>query len=274
LLKLKFHGCNTKECGFLLDYQEILVSTERDIGIIQLNRPKVLNALSSQLMVELVDALEKFDRDPDIHAIVLTGGENVFAAGADLREMSETNPVNVMGSAKFELWGRIRKVAKPLIAAVTGYCLGGGNELAMACDMIVASESASFGQPEVNVGIMPGAGGTQRLTRVVGKQKAMEMILTGNRINTQEALQLGLVNRVVPAESLMSEAKKLAHEIASKSPLSIQTAKKAILKAQDSTLEAGLEYEHSAFYSLLATEDAKEGMQAFLEKRKPVFKGK
>ncbi len=254
--------------------ENVLVSKEGNVGTVQLNRPEVLNALNSELMAELVNALEELDKDQTVYVIILTGGESVFAAGADLREMADATPVNLVLGRRFELWDRIRKIAKPIIAAVSGYCLGGGNELAMNCDMIIASESASFGQPEVNVGIMPGAGGTQRLTRAVGKYKAMEMILTGKPISAEEAFRVGLVNRVVPAESLMDETKKMAKEIASKPTISVRAAKEAILRAQDTTLEVGLEFERKAFYMLFATEDGKEGMKAFLEKRKPVFKGR
>jgi len=225
-------------------------------------------------MSELVKELEQLDRDPSVGVIVLMGGERAFAAGADLAEMSEANPVDLVLGRRFELWDRIRKVSKPIIAAVNGYCLGGGNELAMNCDIIIASETAKFGQPEVNVGIMPGAGGTRRLTRVVGKYKAMEMILTGKPISAEEAYRVGLVNRVVPAESLIEEAKKTAVEIASNPPISVRAAKETILRAQDTTLEVGLEFERKAFCTILATEDAKEGMKAFLEKRSPIFKGK
>lgn len=257
-----------------MTYQNLLVSKEGPVGIIQLNRPQTLNALSSDLMAELVNALEEFDRDEIVRAIILTGGEKAFSAGADIREMSQATPVSLTLGRRFELWDRIRKIAKPIIAAVTGYCFGGGNELAMNCDIIIASERATFGQPEVNVGIMPGAGGTQRLTRVVGKYKAMEMILTGKPISVEEAQRLGLVNKVVPAETLMEEAKKVANEIATKPPIAIRAAKEAILRAADTTLELGLEFERKAFYMLFATEDQKEGMQAFIEKRKPMFKGK
>jgi enoyl-CoA hydratase len=251
-----------------------LVTKEGAIGIVQLNRPKVLNALNFEIMSELVSGLEELDRDAAVNVIILTGGERAFAAGADLAEMSQITPVDLLLGRRFELWDRIRKISKPIIAAVSGYCLGGGNELAMNCDIVVASESASFGQPEVNVGIIPGAGGTQRLPRVVGKYKAMEMILTGKSISADEAYRIGLVNHVVPPESLMEEAKRIATDIASKPPISIRSAKEAILKAQDTTLEVGLEFERKAFYMLFATEDGKEGMKAFLEKRKPTFKGK
>jgi len=257
-----------------LSFQNVLVTKENDVGVIQLNRPSVLNALSFGLMSELVSGLEELDKDESVRVIILTGSGRAFAAGADLHEMSQATPVDLMLGRRFELWDRIRKISKPMIAAVDGYCLGGGNELAMSCDVIIASETATFGQPEVNVGIIPGAGGTQRLTRTVGKYKAMEMILTGRSISAEEAYRIGLVNRVVPSESLMEEAKKLASDIASKPPISIRSAKEAILKAQDTSLEVGLEFERKAFYMLFATEDGKEGMRAFLEKRKPNFKGK
>ena len=257
-----------------MSYQNILITKEGPIGIAQLNRPKVLNALNSETMIELVNAFEEFDKDQSVNVIILTGGPNVFAAGADLKEMAQATPVDLVLGRRFELWDRIRKISKPIIAAVSGYCLGGGNELAMNCDIIIASETATFGQPEVNVGIMPGAGGTQRLTRAVGKYRSMEMILTGKSISAEEALRIGLVNKIVPAESLMDEAKKIASEIASKPPISVRAAKEAIVRAQDTTLEVGLEFERRAFYLLFATEDGKEGMKAFLEKRKPVFKGK
>jgi enoyl-CoA hydratase len=257
-----------------LSYQNILITKEGLIGIVQLNRPKVLNALNSETMIELVKAFEEFDKDQSVNVIILTGGPNVFAAGADLKEMAQATPVDLVLGRRFELWDRIRKVSKPIIAAVSGYCLGGGNELVMSCDIIIASETATFGQPEVNVGIMPGAGGTQRLTRAVGKYRSMEMILTGRSISAEEAFRIGLVNKIVPVESLMDEAKKIAREIASKPPISVRAAKEAIVRAQDTTLEVGLEFERRAFYLLFATEDGKEGMKAFLDKRKPVFKGK
>ncbi len=258
----------------ILSYQNILVEKEDSIGIIRLNRPKALNAINHMLLVELVNALEDFDEDSSTNVIVLTGGEDVFAAGADLKEMAQATSVDLMLGRRFELWDRIRRISKPIIAAVSGYCLGGGNELAMNCDIIIASETACFGQPEVNVGIMPGAGGTQRLTRAVGKHKAMEIILTGTRISATEAQRAGLVNGVVPRETLMDEAKKIAKEIASKPPLSIRAAKQAILMAQDASLQVGLEFERKTFYTLFATGDAKEGMKAFLEKRKPIFNGR
>ena len=239
-----------------------------------MNRPNVLNALNFELMAELTSALESLDHDSAINVVIVTGGEKVFAAGADLSEMSRATPVDLIINRRFELWDRIRKISKPIIASVSGFCLGGGNELAMNCDIIIASETAVFGQPEVNVGIMPGAGGTQRLVRIIGKMKAMEMILTCRSISAEEAYRIGLVNKVVPVKSLMMETKKMAENIASKPPISVHAAKQAILRASDTTVEAGLDYERALFYSLFATEDAHEGMQAFLEKRKPVFKGR
>jgi len=260
--------------GHGLSYQNILVSKENSVGIVQLNRRKVLNAMNSALMMELVAALEELDRDLNVRAIILTGGDKTFSAGADIREMSEATPVDLILDRRFELWDRIRKISKPIIAAVSGYCFGGGNELAMNCDIIIASETATFGQPEVNVGIMPGAGGTQRLVRAVGKYRAMEMILTGKPVSAEDAQRMGLVNTVVPPESLLNEAKRVANEIASKPPIAIRAVKEAILRAQDTTLEVGLEFERKSFDTLFRTEDGREGMKAFIEKRKPVFKGK
>jgi len=257
-----------------LSFQNIIVSRDASIGIIQLNRPSVLNALSFELMAELTKALETLDSDDTVNVIIVTGGEKVFAAGADIKEMSKFTTVDLIRSRRFELWDRISQTHKPIIAAVSGFCLGGGNELAMNCDIIIASDTAVFGQPEVNVGIMPGAGGTQRLPRIVGKTKAMEMILTGQPIPAEEAYRIGLVNKIVPVESLMDEARKMAKEIGSKPPISVRAVKQAVLRATDTTLEIGMDYERELFYSLFATEDAHEGMRAFLEKRKPMFRQK
>ncbi|HYW00657.1 MAG TPA: enoyl-CoA hydratase-related protein [Candidatus Acidoferrum sp.] len=255
-------------------YQNILVNKEGPIGIVQLNRPKVLNALSAALMEELVDAFEKLDKDESISVLILTGGETVFATGIDLKEIAEANHIDLILSRRFELWDRLRKIGKPIIAAVSGYCLGGGNELAMNCDIIIASDTAIFGQPEVNVGIMPGAGGTQRLTKIAGKFRAMEMILTGNSISAEEAYRIGLVNKVSTVKDLMDETRKIAVTIASKPPISVRAAKEAILKAEDTTMHIGLEFERKMLYTLFSTEDGKEGLNAFLEKRRPVFKGR
>jgi len=248
--------------------------TGKGFAIVQFNRPDVLNALNMQLMEELVKALESLDKDDQVKAIIITGNEKAFAAGADIKEMAEASAVQMLIRDQFARWDRIRKIKKPLIAAVSGFALGGGCELSMTCDMIIASETAKFGQPEINIGVMPGAGGTQRLTRAVGKAKAMEMVLTGNMISAEDALRWGLVNKVVPPEYYLEEAKSLAREIASKPPVAVRLAKESIMKAFDTTIEAGLEYERKNFYLLFASEDQKEGMKAFVEKRKPEWKGR
>jgi enoyl-CoA hydratase len=209
-----------------------------------------------------------------VRCVVLTGGDRAFAAGADLHEMAAATPVEMLSGYRFQQWERIRKISTPLIAAVRGFALGGGCELAMLCDMIIAGEGARFGQPEINLGIMPGAGGTQRLTRAIGKARAMEMILTGRAMTAAEAYSVGLVTRVVPDEVVVEEAKKLARQIAEKAPVAVRLAKDAILKAFDTTLEGGLDYERKLFYLLFATEDHTEGIQAFLSKRPAVFKGR
>jgi enoyl-CoA hydratase len=251
----------------------LLITKQDGCALIQFNRPEVLNALNIRLMEELVEALEGFDKDPEVRAIVLTGNEKAFAAGADIKEMAGASAVDMLVRDQFARWDRIRKIKTPLIAAVSGFALGGGCELSMACDIIVASESAVFGQPEINIGVMPGAGGTQRLTRAVGKQLAMEMVLTGRSIGAGEALRAGLVNRVVPVECYLNEALALAHEIASKPPVAVRLAKEAVLKSFDTTIEGGLEFERKNFYLLFASEDQKEGMKAFVEKRKAEWKG-
>jgi enoyl-CoA hydratase len=257
-----------------MPYSSILVSKQEGYAVIQFNRPKVLNALNIKLMEELVDALEAADQDNDVRAIIITGNEKAFAAGADINEMAGSSSIDMLIRDQFARWDRIRKIKKPLIAAVGGFALGGGCELAMTCDLIIASETAKFGQPEINIGVMPGAGGTQRLTRAVGKAKAMEMVLTGRMIPADEAMRWGLVNKVVPAEYYLEEAKSLAKEIASKPPVAVRLAKEAVLKSFDTTIEGGLEFERKNFYLLFATEDQKEGMKAFAEKRKPEWKGK
>ncbi|MAT40296.1 MAG: enoyl-CoA hydratase [Ectothiorhodospiraceae bacterium] len=257
-----------------MEYKHLLVSKENSIAVVQLNRPEVLNALNLRLMDELVHVLTALDNDDEVRAIVLHGNEKAFAAGADITEMSEAGAIEMLIRDQFTKWDKIRKVKKPLIAAVSGFALGGGCELTMICDIIIASESARFGQPEINIGVMPGAGGTQRLTRAVGKQKAMEMVLTGNHITAQEALEYGLVLRVVPVELYLKEALHLAKEIASRPPMSVQLAKESVLKSFDTTIEGGLEFERKNFYLLFATEDSKEGMKAFKEKRKADWQGK
>ncbi len=256
------------------DYTTILTEVRGKVGLIRLNRPKALNALNHTLMRELVDALQAFDADPNIGAMVITGNERAFAAGADIKEMAGATPVDMLNRDYIELFDRIREVKKPIIAAVSGYALGGGFELAMTCDMIVASETAKFGQPEINLGIIPGAGGTQRLTHTVGKYLAMEMVLNNRSLSAEEAARFGLVNRVVPPERYLDEALELAQQIAARAPVAVRIAKEAVNKALETSLTEGLAYERRVFYLLFATEDQKEGMKAFIEKRPPEWQGK
>ncbi|TAM97674.1 MAG: enoyl-CoA hydratase [Chitinophagaceae bacterium] len=244
------------------------------VAHIQLNRPKELNALNAQLMTELRDALQEMDTDDTIHAVVLSGNEKAFAVGADIKEMADKSTIDMYLEDKFSVWDAIRKIKKPIIAAVSGFALGGGCELAMMCDMIVASETAQFGQPEIKIGVMPGAGGTQRLTRAVGKVRAMEMILTGKFISAEEALQAGLINKIVPVELYLEDAVKLAAEIAKMPSIAVRIAKETVLKAFETSLEEGLAFERKNFYLLFSSEDQKEGMKAFIEKRKPEFEGR
>jgi len=255
-------------------YENILTAVEGPVGTITLHRPKALNALNAALMAETLDALTRFDRDEAVRCIILTGNERAFAAGADIKEMAGASAVEMLTRDNLSAFDAVRKVSKPIIAAVSGYALGGGCELAMACDMIVASETARFGQPEINLGVMPGAGGTQRLTRAIGKARAMEMVLTGEPMGAPEALARGLVNRVVPAELYLEEARKMALQIASQAPVAVRLAKDAVLKAQDLSIKEGLDYERRLFYLLFATEDQKEGMAAFIDKRKPHWMGR
>lgn len=258
----------------MAEYQYILVERDERIGIVTLNRPKELNALNFQLVGELADALEELDRDDAIRCIVITGaGEKAFAAGADIKEMADKSPIDMMIGG-FDAWGRIKKLHTPLIAAVGGYALGGGCELAMICDMIVASENARFGQPEISIGVIPGAGGTQRLARVLGKYRTMEMVLTGAQISAQEMAVHGLVNRVVPKGEHLTEAIKLAKMVAAQAPVAARLAKEAVLAAFETSLEEGLEIERKNFFLLFATEDMREGMRAFIEKRKADFQGR
>jgi enoyl-CoA hydratase len=224
-------------------------------------------------MLEIKQALIDFDQDDNIRAIVISGNERAFAAGADIKQMAGRNAIDMLKIDQFTTWDSIRKTKKPIIAAVSGFALGGGCELAMICDMIIASETAQFGQPEISIGVMPGAGGTQRLTRIVGKAKAMELVLTGQFISAEEAKAYGLVNKIVPVEFYLSEAVKLARTIAEKSPIAVQMAKESVLKAYEMPLQEALFFERKNFYMLFATEDQKEGMQAFIEKRKATFKG-
>jgi enoyl-CoA hydratase len=239
-----------------------------------LNRPQQLNALSGELMAELVAALRALDEDEAVRCIVVGGNERAFAAGADISELAAGTPVSLYQNRRLEGWDAIRSVRTPLVAAVSGFCLGGGCELAMACDLIVASETAKFGQPEINLGVMPGAGGTQRLTRAVGKAVAMDMILSGRMLGAEEARDLGLVARVVAQEAWLEAARRVAREIAAKSPVSVRLAKEAIDQAFETPLSAGIELERRSFYLARASEDAEEGLSAFVEKRKPEFRGR
>jgi enoyl-CoA hydratase len=253
-----------------------LVVVERDdpIAVVLLNRPQQLNALSDELMDELVSQLQALDVDESIRCIVLGGSERAFAAGADIGELAQSSPIELYYARRIERWDAIRALWTPLVAAVSGYCLGGGCELAMACDLIVASETARFGQPETSLGIIPGAGGTQRLTRAVGKALAMDVILSGRLLSADEALDAGLVARVVAREAWLEEATRVAREIATKGPVATRLAKEAVDRAYESTLHLGVEYERQALYLAFASEDAKEGLRAFTEKRKPDFKGR
>jgi len=252
------------------------VTLERDgrVGIVLMNRPKQLNALSGELMGAVVGALQELDADPEIRAIVLGGGERAFAAGADIGELAEGTPVSLYDNRRIDEWDTIRDLRTPLVAAVSGFCLGGGCELAMLCDVIVASESATFGQPEINLGMLPGAGGTQRLARAIGKAVAMDMILTGRMLSAREALGFGLVARVVAKEAWLDEAKRVAREIAAKGPIAVRLAKEAVDQAFETPLAAGTAFERRSFYLARASEDAGEGLQAFVEKRAPDFKGR
>ncbi len=253
-----------------------LTVTYRDgrVGVVLMNRPKQLNALSGELMGAVIGALQELDTDPEVRAIVLGGSERAFAAGADIAELAAGTAISLYESRRIEQWDKIRELRTPVVAAVSGFCLGGGCELAMLCDLIVASETAKFGQPEINLGVLPGAGGTQRLTRAVGKAIAMDMILTGRMISAREALGLGLVARVVAKEAWLDEAKRAAGEIASKGPIAVRLAKEAVDQAFEAPLSVGIEFEQRAFYVARASEDATEGLTAFVEKRAPDFKGR
>lgn len=253
-------------------FQFILTETRGSVGLITLNRPNVLNALNDDLIGELGDALEAFDADEAIGAIVLTGSEKAFAAGADIAAMKDRSHMDMFKTNYLSRWERLKAVRKPVIAAVAGFALGGGCELAMACDFIIAADSAKFGQPEIKIGILPGAGGTQRLPRAVGKAKAMDLVLTGRMMDAAEAERAGLVSRVVPADRLLDEALAAALQICQYSQPSVMMAKEAVNLAFESPLAEGMLFERRLFHSLFGTEDQKEGMNAFVQKRKPAFK--
>ena len=257
-----------------MEFIQVIKQVREFVTLVTFNRPKELNALNTQLMAELRDTLQALDQDETVRVIVLTGNEKAFAAGADIKQMADKTAIDMLLIDQFATWDQIKKTKKPIIAAVSGFALGGGCELAMTCDMIIASETAVFGQPEIKIGVLPGAGGTQRLTRALGKVKAMEMVLTGKFISAEEAEKYGLVNRVVPVELYLEEAYKLAAEIAQQSPVAVRLAKEAVLRSFETSLEEGLHFERKNFYLAFASEDQKEGMQAFIQKRKPDFKGR
>lgn len=259
-----------------MEFEFILVENQvrPGVSLIRLNRPRELNALCLELMEELVQAFKHLDNDPETRCIVITGNERAFAAGADIKQMAGKTAIDMHKVDQFSKWDSIKKTKTPVVAAVSGFALGGGCELTMLCDMIVASETAKFGQPEIKIGVMPGAGGTQRLTRAVGKALAMEMVLTGKFISAQTAYEAGLINRVTAPELYLDEALNLASQVAAMPPLAAQMAKEAVLKSFDTTLDDGLLFERKNFYLLFATEDQKEGMEAFVGKRKPEWKGK
>lgn len=258
----------------MIDDVLVLHTIDAGVATVTLNRPKALNALSPELMDQLIAVIEALDENEDVRCIVLTGGTRVFAAGADIKAMANASPTMMLERRLIAKWERIRACRKPIIAAVSGYALGGGCELAMMCDIIIASETAQFGQPEINIGVIPGAGGTQRLARAIGPYRAMEMVLTGKTINARDAYAFGLVNRVVPVEALLSEAQTMAAEIAAKAPIAVRLAKEALRYGAETTVRDGIEIERRNFYLLFDTEDQKEGMRAFAEKRPADFKGK
>jgi enoyl-CoA hydratase len=257
-----------------MSYIKITEQTVPFVALIELIRPKELNALNLELMRELKEALQLLDKNEAVRVIVIAGNEQAFAAGADIKEMADKTAIEMLTIDQFSTWDQIRKTKKPIIAAVSGFALGGGCELAMTCDMIIASETAKFGQPEIKIGVMPGAGGTQRLTKALGKAKAMELILTGRFLSAEEALFYGLVNKVVPVEMYLQESVRLASEIANFSPIAAQLAKEAVNRSFETHLDEGLCFERKNFYLAFASEDQKEGMQACIEKRKADYRGK
>jgi enoyl-CoA hydratase len=257
-----------------MEFIKVKADHAPQVALIQLNRPNELNALNPQLMAELRDALAELSQNENVRVVILTGNDKAFAAGADIKQMADKSAIDMLVIDQFATWDQIRKFHKPLIAAVSGFVLGGGCELAMMCDMIIASETARFGQPEIKLGVIPGAGGTQRLTRAIGKAKAMELVLTGRLLTAEEAHFYGLVNKVVPVEMYLMEATQLASEIAKMSPVAARLAKEAVNRSFETHLDEGLHFERKNFYLAFASEDQKEGMKAFIEKRKADFKGK
>ena len=257
-----------------MTYKTVLTEVRGKVGIVRLNRPEARNAFNQLLLREMFEALEAFDRDDAIRVLVLTGDDKAFAAGADIKEMAEASPFEMIQGRRVEVFNKMRLIRKPVIAAVSGWALGGGCEVALSCDLIVASETAKFGQPEITIGVIPGAGGTQRLARLLGKHLAMEMVLNNRTLTAAEAQQFGMVNRVVPVEKYLDEAVALAGEIGERAPLAISMGKDAVNAAFETSLTEGLAAERRNFHILFATLDQKEGMQAFAEKRKPEWKGK
>ena len=255
-------------------YENIITRVEGRVGVAQLNRPKALNALNRELMTELMTALEAFDADPAVGCMVVTGSARAFAAGADIKEMADATPARMMTGSFIDLWDRLQRIGKPVIAAVSGFALGGGCELAMMCDIILAADTAKFGQPEINLGVIPGAGGTQRMTLAVGKALAMEMVLNGRYLSADEALRYGLVNRIYPVEVYLEETVRLANEIAARAPIALRLAKEAVNAAFEMPLRAGLDHERRLFYLLFSTDDQKEGMDAFINKRPAQWTGR
>jgi len=257
-----------------MPYEFVLTEVRGPVGIVTINRPQVRNALNHQTIAELVDALDAYDQDDAIRCMILTGDDRAFAAGADISQMVEAGAVDVLDDDNFARWARFKAIHKPVIAAVSGYALGGGCELALMCDLVVASETAQFGQPEVKIGIIPGAGGTQRWARSAGKVRAMEAVLTGEPVGAVDAERIGLVNLVVPSGAQLDEALRLANLIAARPPLAVRLGKEAVNQAMEVSLSAGLEFERKLFYLLFASEDKREGMRAFLDKRPGRFTGR
>ena len=257
-----------------MPFEFVLTEVDGPVGIVRINRPAVLNALNPATIKEIGEALAEFDRDESIRCLILTGNERAFAAGADIGQMAESGAIDILKDDDAARWARLRSLRKPLIAAVSGYALGGGCELALMCDLVVAAESAQFGQPEVKIGIIPGAGGTQRWARAVGKARAMEAVLIGEPLRAVDAERIGLINRVVPDGAYLDEARRLARQIAARPPLAVRLAKEAVNQAAEVGLSAGLELERKLFYLLFASDDKREGMKAFLEKRPPTFTGR